>query len=84
LEDFVVRIGVYALTSSGAVRDVLYTLKDGKAVPDFDESNVHKNLMEYGVRFRGKRFYPDDGEEFLKALLEMMRGSYLWAKKEKD
>jgi len=78
------RVGVYALTDSGTVRDVLYVLRDGKAVPDSDDSNVHKNLTEYGVRFRGKRHYPDDGKDFLKALIEMMRGSYLWAKKEED
>lgn len=77
------RIGVYARTESGIVRDVLYTLRDGEAVPDKPDAQVHKNLVSLGVRYRKNTYYPKDGEFFLKALREMMRGSYMWAKEEK-
>ena len=76
------RVGIYARTDSGVVRDVLYTIDSGRAVPDKPDVPTHKNLESVGVRFRKKRYFPRDGEDFLKALLEQMRGSYMWAKRE--
>ena len=77
------RVGVYARTDSGVVRDVSYTLEGGRAVPDKPDAQAHRNLVSLGVRYRGRRYFPADGKDFLKALVEMMRGSYMWAKEEK-
>ena len=76
------RVGVYARTDSGIVRDVLYTLRDGEAVPDEPQHQTHKTLAMFGVRSGKTKLFPKDGEHFMKALLEQFQGSYNWAKRE--
>lgn len=77
------RVQFFKITNEGKqqAEGQAYIDKNGKVQFTADVSPmVERELREYGILFKGKTWYPDEGEEFLKKLPFKYSGSRFRAK----